>query len=154
MNSSLIKQYCVKLTSFKMIGWLIIIMGTLYFVNNFSPNGDISNAISYFILIIIIGLFFLYFGSKKRCLQIFEDRIIYKEATEKFNEKIEDIILLKSFQELNKNTTNLIIMTENNTLNISSAFFKEEYLKDAFIIIKNMNLENIKIEDDLDWSTN
>ena len=43
-------------------------------------------------------------------------------------------------------------MTETDTLSISSAFFKEEYLVEAFNIIKDLKRENICIEDDINWS--
>ncbi len=151
MSNEIVKEFCVKLTSFKLIGWLILLMGTLYLITNYSPSTDLYSSITFFIIISVIGLFFLYFGNKKRCLLILKDKIIYKEAQEKFNETFDKIILIKSFQELNKSTTNLIIMTEDNTLSISSAFFKEDLLIDAFKTLKSMNLLDIKFEDDLNW---
>jgi len=85
-------------------------------------------------------------------LRLYDDGIEYLQSKPKFSSNWNDIVLLKSFQELGKSSKNLILMTETDTLSISSAFFKEEYLVEAFNIIKDLKRENICIEDDINWS--
>lgn len=154
--NNLVKEFKVKLQSFTMIGWIIIVMGIAYFLGS---SGDFSKdylqeTLPGLIISLLFGVFFLFFGNKSRKILIFEDRIEYIETKPKFTILWNDLILLKSFQEMGKASSNLILMTENESQSISSAFFKKDYLAESFNIIKELNKENVNltIEDDLEWS--
>jgi len=148
-----INTYTVKLSAFQAIGGGIILMSIIYFFNDFQISPEILKQLSSVLIIgLAVGGFFLYFGNKKRTLIIYEDGIEYKESKVKFSANWSDVMLLKSFQEMGKSSSNLIIMKEDEeTLTISSAFFKIEYLISAFNAVKSLNKENITIEDDLNW---
>ncbi len=153
MTGQLIKEFSVKLISFKLIGGILILMSVLYFINGLGTNPEtMSESFSGSFLGLIVGIFFLYFSTKQRMLRLYDDGIEYLQSKPKFSSNWNDIVLLKSFQELGKSSKNLILMTETDTLSISSAFFKEEYLVEAFNIIKDLKRENICIEDDINWS--
>lgn len=153
-NGKIISEYSVKLTSFQLLGGGIIFMSIIYFLNDFGTTNEVlSRIVSLLIIDIIVGGFFLYFGNKKRALIIYENGVVYKEGKVKFEANWDDIILLKSFQEMGKSASNLIIMKENEDhLSISSAFFKIEYLIAAFKDVQSLNIENITVEDDLNWN--
>lgn len=150
----IISEYSVKLTSFQLLGGGIIFMSIIYFLNDYGTNYEVlSRIISLLIIGLAVGGFFIFFGNKKRSLIIYENGVEYKEGKVKFEANWNDIILLKSFQEMGKSASNLIIMKEDEDhLSLSSAFFKIEYLIAAFKDIQSLNLDNITIEDDLNWN--
>ncbi|HRP02658.1 MAG TPA: hypothetical protein PLE30_08430 [Candidatus Kapabacteria bacterium] len=150
---NVLKSYTVKMKAFQALGAGIIFMALIYSFGAYAPNKEaLSNIILLSFISLAFGVYLLIIGNKRRTLTIFERGVEYKESTVNFSAQWEDIILLKSFQELGKKTTNLIIIKENEELlTISSAFFDSEHLINAFNYINNLKLPNITVEDDLKW---
>lgn len=148
----IIKDYSVKLTSLSVIGYAIIFMSLIYFLNFMKVKSGFNEVLLALILGIVIGGFFLFFGNKKRTLTIYEKGVEFSESTVKFSSSFEDLALIKSFEEMGKTSSNLILMKENEEiLSISSSFFKKEYLIEAFNLISKVKSDTTSIEDDLNW---
>lgn len=154
--SELFKEYSVKLKAFSLLANLIFIFSIAYMLNvMITGNKDsISSALSLGILGLIAGLFLFYFSRKKRTLHIYNDKIEYSKPKVEFSALWEDVVLIKTFKEVNKQSENLILMTKDESiLSISTAFFEREKLIAAFKDMKFLLADkNIRFEDDRDWA--
>lgn len=153
MNSS--KTFESKAKDFNWLGWAIIgfsLMLVLINININSIKSIIASSI-YTVLGIVLGFLFIKYGNIKRKIIISDEKVEYYNKKLSFTVKIEDIILIKSFQDVNKTTSELVILTENETYTVSSAFFEKSVLKQCFRELCNVasSFENIKIEDDRLW---
>lgn len=157
--SQLLKEYSTTLKSFKLMGFIILIFSLAYIINEYNPDSkeSLSLIISLGILAIIFSSFLFYFGQKKRTIKLFNDRIEYSKSKVEFDILWKEIILIKSFKEMNKSSENLVIMTKNEEIyTFSTAFFEREKLISCFneIININLNREDFTIEDDRQWQNN
>lgn len=101
-----------------------------------------------------IFYFFWNYGNKKRSIEIYDDKIEYKNPKLAFSANFKDVLVIKTFQDVNRSTENLVILTEDDTLSVSTAFFDSDKLHECFFLLleKARNFENIKIEDDRLWA--
>lgn len=154
--SELINEYSTKLKSFSYLSFLIIVVSVSYMISGIieGDKESLSRAISGGLLGLFAGGFIFYFSQKKRTLSIYKDKIEYLKPKVEFSELWENIILVKSFKEINRKTENLVIMTsDERILSISTAFFEREKLIKAFREIHNllMDKKEVTFEDDRDW---
>lgn len=152
------KVFSVKLKIFSYLAFAIIAFGVVYSVNALiNYEGDYRSAVSGGLFTIVIGLFFYFYGQRTRKIIVDKNGIEYHNAKARFDISWENLILIKSFQEQGKSSENLILIDNNeHVLSISTAFFDDYVLKDAFryIVEKSKNFENITIEDDRKWLEN
>jgi hypothetical protein len=156
--SELVKEFSTKLKSFQLLAYIILLFSVAYIINDFNPNDKESLSIS--ISIGLLGLFasgfLFYFGQKKRTIKLYNDKIEYVKSGIEYSADWKDVILVKSFKEIDRKTENLIIMTQDeNIFSISTAFFDRDKLIACFneIIKINSNRNNFTVEDDRDWRT-
>lgn len=155
--SKLISEYSTKLKSFRYLSYLLLLISVTYLLSGIM-DGDkqsLSESVSIGLLGIFAGSFLFYFGQKKRTLQIFDDKIEYLKPQIDFSADWEDVVLVKSFKEMNKETENLIIMKKDDEiLSISTAFFEKDKLISAYNDIHSLqkNNEKITFEDDRQWA--
>ncbi len=157
--SRLISEYSVKLTSFKILGWIMVLISVLYIIDGMSSGNQdkITESLTGGIVGLLISGVFFYFGKKTRTIRIFSDGIEYIQSNKVFSVEWDNIALIKTFRENGKQSENLVIMTEDEQLiNISSAYFDKLKLSAAFNdIVKFVNdeltLNTITIEDDCGW---
>lgn len=149
------KEYKTKLKTFQYLGILILIATAAYVLSFIDLDDPISKSkvFSYGALSAFVGAFFLYFGFKERKLLIFNDKVEYHTSKLVFESTLDDLAMVKSFQEQGKNSENLILMKNNDEiLSISTAFFPKEYLISAFNeLLKTDPKYEITFEDDLNW---
>jgi hypothetical protein len=155
--NNLISEYSTKLKSFKLLSILILSISIIYLLSGILDGSKqvLTETVSISLLGIFGGSFLFYFGQKKRTIQIYDNKIEYLKPEINFSANWEDVILVKSFKELNRKTENLIIMTKDEELlSISTAFFDRDKLVAAFKDIKNnfSDKSNITFEDDRNWS--
>ena len=154
--SKIISEYSTKLKSFSYLAYLIIVLSIAYIING-AIDGDkesLSIAVSGGLLGLFAGGFLLYFSQKKRTLVIYNDKIEYLKPKVEFTSSWDDIILVKSFQEMNRKTENLVIMTKDEEiLSISTAFFDRDKLVSAYRDIHKLlnSRDDITFEDDRQW---
>jgi hypothetical protein len=155
--SEKISEYSTKLKSFGYLAYLIIVLSIAYILNG-AIDGEkesLSIAVSGGLLGLFAGGFLLYFSQKKRTLVIYNDKIEYLKPNVEFASSWDNIILVKSFQEMNRKTENLVIMTrDEEILSISTAFFDKDKLISAYRDIHKLlnGREGITFEDDRQWS--
>lgn len=150
------KEYVSKPKEFIYLATLILGFGVAYLLLKFdfsANNKDFMSLIWGFALFLALFLTFWSYGKKKRIIRIDEIGIEYYNPKLNFTANFSDIILVKSYQEMEKSTENLIVMTEDNTLSISTAFYEKAKLVDVFnsMIAIAPKYPNIKIEDDRLW---
>lgn len=151
--------YTSKPKEFKWLAGLLLISMLVWVVTiidfqDLSANWEKASGL--FVLAVALFYFFWSYGNKKRSIIITDNKVEYTNPKLHFSAKFEDIILVKSFQDVNKSTENLIVMTEDDTLSISSAFFDIEKLIDCYnkLITIAKNYDNITVEDDRAWAEN
>lgn len=155
--SDKISEYSTKLKSFTYLAFLILVLSGSFLVSGII-DGDtqsLSESVSGGLLGLFAGFFLLYFGNKKRTLVIYSDKIEYLKPEIDFESSWNDVVLVKSFQEMNKKSENLIIMTKDEQiLSISTAFFDRDKLVSAFRDMKHLlkDRPEITFEDDRLWS--
>lgn len=152
-------EYSTILKTFKYLAFLIFAFSIAYLLSGVLDGSKeaLSKSVSAGLLGIGAGAFLLYFGNKKRTITIYHDRIEYLKPKIDFEAKWDDVILVKSFQEISRKTENLVVMTnDERILSISTAFFDRDKLISAFRDIKNLlsNRDNITFEDDRQWGDN
>jgi hypothetical protein len=153
---NLISEYKVKNTYFQLLAYILIVFAIAYMVNSYgiSDKNYIFESITGGLIAFFAGLLFLYLGSKTKTIKLYQNGLEYLIQRVMFRAKWDEIAVVKSFQDRNKQTENLIIITEDERLlDISTAFFNKEKLMEAFNqIIKIVKTkENITIEDDRLW---
>lgn len=154
--SELIREYSTKLKTFQYMAFIVLVFSFAYVLSEFNPSDpeSLSSSISMGILGLILSGFLFYFGSKTRIIKLYDDKIEYIKGKTEFSSDWNDIVLAKSFKEQNRNTENMILMTENEQiLDISTAFFDKKKLIECYneIVEINKNRENFTIEDDRNW---
>ena len=154
--SKLISEYSTKLKSFGYLSLLIIIISVTYMISGITSGYEklLSQSVSIGLLGLFAGGFLFYFGQKKRTIQIYDDKIEYLKPKIDFSANWDEVVLVKSFKEINKETENLIIMKkDDDILSISTAFFDRNKLISAYNDIRNLqkNNEKITFEDDRLW---
>ncbi len=150
------KIYSSKPKEFKLLALFMLISAVAWAATmmDFSNLGD-----NYMqpagLTVIGLALFFLFwgYGNKNRRIVLSNDKIEYMNPKTTFSAKYSAITVVKSFRDMNKNTDNLVILTEEDTLSVSAAFFDRKLLIKCFqelneIAKKN---ENIIVEDDRLW---
>ena len=154
--SKLISEYSTKLKSFRYLSYLLLLISVTYLLSGII-DGDkqsLSESVSIGLLGIFAGGFLFYFAQKKRTIQIYDDKIEYLKPKIDFSANWDEVVLVKSFKEINKETENLIIMKkDDDILSISTAFFDRNKLISAYNDIRNLqkNNEKITFEDDRLW---
>jgi ABC-type transport system involved in multi-copper enzyme maturation permease subunit len=154
--SKLISEYSTKLKSFRYLSYLLLLISVTYLLSGII-DGDkqsLSESVSIGLLGIFAGGFLFYFAQKKRTIQIYDDKIEYLKPKIDFSANWDDVVLVKSFKEINKETENLIIMKkDDDILSISTAFFDRNKLVSAYNDIRNLqkNNEKVTFEDDRLW---
>ncbi|MFA5511786.1 MAG: hypothetical protein WC313_04985 [Candidatus Kapaibacterium sp.] len=157
--SEQISEYSTTLKSFTYLSYLIIILSILYIVTGVM-DGDkeaLAQSFSGGLLGLFAGGFLNFFGRKKRTLKISKEKVEYHNPKVVFSADIGDIVLVKSFKEMNRKTENLVVMTsDENILTISTAFFSRNKLISAFNDLKKLSTEypDITFEDDRAWGEN
>jgi len=157
--NTLISEYSVKLTSFKILGWIMALISLLYIIDGVSSGNQdkITEALTGGIVGLLISAFFFYFGKKSRTIRVFQDGVEYIQSNKVFIAYWENIALVKTFREDGKQSQSLVIMTEDEQIiTISSAYFDLTKLKAAFndivdFINNKLNGNTITIEDDCEW---
>ncbi|MBX3042760.1 MAG: hypothetical protein KIT33_12665 [Candidatus Kapabacteria bacterium] len=154
--SELYSEYSTKLKSFSYLSFLIIVLSGAYLVSGLiaGDKQSLSESVSGGLLGLFAGGFLYHFSRKKRTLKLYPDKIEYLKPQPEFTANWDDIILVKSFQEMNRRTENLVIMTKDEqVLSISTAFFDREKLINAFRDIQIILSERsgITFEDDRKW---
>ncbi len=155
MNSTK-NQFVSKPVYFSYIGFLVLAFSLTFFFNEFENIQDFNNnSLLYVLLSLIASSLFFFLGSKKRIISFDDTGISYTSSNMPFIAKWDEIMLIKSFQELGKSPENLIIIKNNEELQtISSSFFNIDTLMTAFreICKESSKYPNITIEDDLKWN--
>lgn len=146
-----------KPKEFYYLAILIIGFGLVYMLTVIDFSAPNSSVLVLWgsILIIAIGVFFISYGKKRRKIIVYDNKIEYYNPKLNFQADYKDIVLIKSFQEIKKTRENLIVMTEDKTLSVSSTFFDEQLLIECFreLLNKSKDYENITIEDDRLWKS-
>jgi hypothetical protein len=150
------KVYESKPKEFRHLAILIMGFGIVYIFNtvDFASSNYLPVLLWGLFLILGIGYFFYSYGKKTRKIVVSDEKLEYFNPKLHFSVDLKDIILIKSFQEMKKSTENLIIMTEEETLSISSNFFDRILLVQCFRDLQEhfKDDKKIAIEDDRDWS--
>jgi hypothetical protein len=153
---NLVCEYKVKNSAFQMLAYILIVFGLAYMANSYGrgDNNNFIESIAGGLIALSAGLLFLYLGSKTKAIKIYRNGLEYLNQRVLFRVKWDEVAVVKSFQDRNKETENMIIITEDERLlDISSAFFNKEKLIEAFnqIIEIVKTKETVTIEDDRLW---
>ncbi len=156
--SQLIKTFSQKLNAFKYLSYLIFFVVLVYAINgiDFNDKNSLSEIFSISLLGLFASGFLFYFGNKERLLSIYQEKVEYKKSIIDFEANMKDIVLIKTFREINSKTDSLIIMTnDENILSISTAFFDMDKLLEAMKLLVEINQkrDDFRVEDDRNWLT-
>ena len=149
------KSYESQAKDFNWLGWAIIGFTLLLVVmkTDFFTKGSVLTAIGGLLLGALVGIFFILYGNRVRKIVLNTDGIEYYNPKLDFKVRYEEIILIKSFQDLKKTSSELVILTEDKSYSVASTFFDKTKLiccfQDLCEIAKNY--PQIKIEDDRLW---
>lgn len=150
-------EYKVKLTSFLYIGAILITAGLVYIAGMFYSQhpGAVykEEVLSGGLLGIIVGIIFLFLGSKSRKIVLSEEKFEYWTSKPNFVANYKDIELLKIFSDGERNSKILLIIDkEGNNLSVSSSFFNVDMLKNASIDLHSkLKNSDCEIVDELGW---
>lgn len=153
---NLVKEYKVKNTSFQLLAYILIVFAIAYMANSYGTgnNNYFIESITGGLITLFAGILFLYLGYKTKMIKIYQNGLEYLNHRVMFRIKWDEVAVVKSFQDRNKQTENLIIIADDDRLlDISTAFFNKDKLIEAFnqIIEIVKTKENITIEDDRLW---
>ena len=153
------KVFSAKLKAFNYLSYLILAFSVVYIINSFrsyEPE-QITGIVSGGIFALIIAAFFWVIGKRERKIIVSDNGIEYISKKKEFETTWDKLILIKSYREEKKETENMILLNEDDSiLSISTAFFDRHVLLDAFeyIVKKAEEYENISVEDDRLWLKN
>lgn len=153
------KVFSAKLKAFRFLSYLILAFSVVYIVNSFKSYEpeQLTGIVSGGLFALIIASFFWVIGKRERKIIVSDKGIEYLTQKKEFETTWDKLILIKSFREEKKETENLILLNEDETiLSISTAFFDRHILLDAFeyIVKKAEKYKNISVEDDRLWLKN
>ncbi len=149
------KSYESKSKDFNWLGWSIIAFSILLVVmkTDFFTKGSILMAIGGLVFAGLVGAYFISYGNRIRKIVLNNKAIEYYNPKLNFSVPYEDIILVKSFQDIKKSTSELVILTEDKSYSVASTFYDKTKLiqcfRDLCEIVKDY--PEIKIEDDRLW---
>lgn len=149
------KSYISKAKEFVYIAWAIIGFSMLLILTkvDFSDKGSILFAVGATILTVAVGALFISYGNRTRKIVLTAKGVEYYNPKLDFSVPYDKIILLKSFQDIKKTTSELVILTEDQSYTVASTFFKKEILVECFrdLCAKAKDYPEIVIEDDRLW---
>ncbi len=151
-------EFVTKPVYFSYVGFLVLTFSLTFMFNEINNLTDLkNNSFLYVLLSLLVSFLFFFLGNRKRIISINEEGFTYTSSNMPFIAKWEEIMLIKSFQELGKTSENLVIIKNNDELQtISSSFYNIDILQKAFreLCKESAKYPNITIEDDLNWNEN
>jgi hypothetical protein len=149
------KTYESKAKDFNWLGWAIIGFTAILVATktDFFTKGSILLSIAGLLLGCLGGTLFILYGNRTRKIVLTEKAVKYFNPKLAFSVPYADMILIKSFRDLKKTTSELVILTEDESYTVASTFYDKTKLilcfRDLCEIAKNY--PQIKIEDDRLW---
>jgi len=149
------KSYESKAKDFNWLGWAIIGFTALLVImkTDFFTKGSILMAIGGLAIGSLVGIFFIYYGNRVRKIILTDNGIKYFNPKLAFSVHYKDMILIKSFQDIKKTTSELVILTEEQSFTVSSTSYEKAKLIQCFRDLCEIakTYPQIKIEDDRLW---
>ena len=144
-----------------MLGFLLLPISLVLILNSISQSNPTHNYLytNFYIGLfgIVVGIFLILIGRKKKCIIFFENEFTYKINKHFFTEKYTEINLIHTFKDPNNGSKNLLIyFDENKTLSFSASYWTEEKLIEAYkeFLFRSreyIDKNEISIENDLSW---
>ncbi|MEI6090097.1 MAG: hypothetical protein WCR42_06575 [bacterium] len=149
------KSYESKAKDFNWLGWAIIGFTALLVImkTDFFTKGSILMALGGLVLGGLVGVFFILYGNRVRKIVLTDTGIKYFNPKLDFSVRYQDMILIKSFQDIKKTTSELVILTEDKSYSVASTFYDKTKLIQCFRDLCEIakDYPQIKIEDDRLW---
>jgi hypothetical protein len=149
------KSYESKAKDFNWLGWAIIGFTLLLVVmkTDFFTKGSVLMAIGGLVLGCLVGIFFIFYGNRVRKIVLTAKGVEYYNPKLDFSVRYEDMILIKSFQDIKKTTSELVILTETQSYSVASTFYEKAKLVQCFRDLCEIakDFPQITIEDDRLW---
>lgn len=149
------KSYESKAKDFNWLGWAIIGFTVIVVVmkTDFFTKGSILVALGGLVIGGLVGAFFIFYGNKIRKIVLTAKGIEYYNPKLYFSVRYEDMILIKSFQDIKKSTSELVILTEDKSYSVASTFYDKTKLIQCFRDLCEIakDYPQITIEDDRLW---
>lgn len=155
-NQDIPKDIVIKLKSFTMLGYILIVFSVVYSAATYlsvqAKGGNPNESLIGGVVLLAIAAVFIYFGTKKRTLSFYDDFFEYRTNKVMFREKYSDIMILKSYYEKGRSSINILFVSyEDEEHKLTSAHYGESIIKEIFRIIyqKSNGNPDFVLEDEI-----